>query len=108
MQQRNRKNYPMYIRRFCVFKHNELKHGVKEYMSLYDAMGFSEARTNAMQHNVFESSIKYITADGADGAYIRVVITPDIVEAKRTEKAVVTVYDKAGKAIRKCLLKIYL
>ena len=82
------------------FKHNELKHGVKEYMSLYDAMGFSEARTNAMQHNVFESSIKYITADGADGAYIRVVITPDIVEAKRTEKAVVTVYDKAGKAIR--------
>ena len=82
------------------FKHNELKHGVKEYMSLYDAMGFSEARTNAMQHNVFESSIKYITADGADGAYIRVVITPDMVEAKRTEKAVVTVYDKAGKAIR--------
>lgn len=25
--QRNRKNYPMYIRRFCSFKHNDIKHG---------------------------------------------------------------------------------
>ena len=52
-----------------------------------------------MQHSVFESSIKYIAADGADGGYIRVVITPDVIEGKRTEKAVVTVYDNEGKKV---------
>lgn len=81
------------------FKENELKHGIEEYVSLYDAIGFSKARANAMQHSVFESSIKYIAADGADGGYIRVVITPDVIEGKRTEKAVVTVYDNEGKKV---------
>ena len=81
------------------FKENELKQGISEYTSLYDAIGFSKARTRAMQMGVFESSIRFIAADGADGAYIRVVITPDIIEGKRTEKAVVTVFDRLGKQL---------
>ena len=81
------------------FKENELKQGISEYTSLYDAIGFSKARTRAMQMGVFESCIKFIAADGADGAYIRVVITPDIIEGKRTEKAIVTVFDKSGKQL---------
>ena len=81
------------------FKENELKQGISEYTSLYDAIGFSKARTRAMQMGVFESSIRFIAADGADGAYIRVVITPDIIEGKRTEKAIVTVFDKSGKQL---------
>ena len=52
-----------------------------------------------MQMGVFESCIKFIAADGADGAYVRVVITPDIIDGKRTEKAVVTVFDKSGKQL---------
>ncbi len=81
------------------FKENELKQGIMEYTSLYDAIGFSKARASAMQHSVFESSIKYIAADGADGAYVRVVITPDIIDGKRTEKAVLTVFEKSGKEL---------
>lgn len=81
------------------FKENELKQGITEYTSLYDAIGFSKARASAIQHSVFESSIRYIAADGADGAYVRVVITPDIIDGKRTEKAVVTIFDKSGKEI---------
>ena len=81
------------------FKENELKQGITEYTSLYDAIGFSKARASAIQHSVFESSIRYIAADGADGAYVRVVITPDIIDGKRAEKAVVTIFDKFGKEI---------
>ena len=81
------------------FKENELKQGISEYTSLYDAIGFSKARTRAMQMGVFESSIRFIAADGADEAYIRVVITPDIIEGKRTEKVIVTVFDKSGKQL---------
>lgn len=81
------------------FKENELKQGITEYTSLYDAIGFSKARASAIQHSVFESSIRYIAADGADGAYVRVIITPDIIDGKRTEKAVVTIFDKSGKEI---------
>ena len=81
------------------FKENELKQSVSEYMSLYDAIGFSKARSRAMQANVFESSIRYIAADGADGGYVRVVITPDVIDGKRTEKAVVTVFDETGKEV---------
>ena len=81
------------------FKENELKQSVSEYMSLYDAIGFSKARSRAMQANVFESSIRYIAADGADGGYVRVVITPDVIAGKRTEKAVVTVFDDSGKEV---------
>ena len=81
------------------FKENELKQGISEYTSLYDAIGFSKARMRAMQMGVFESCIKFIAADGADGAYIRVVITPDIIDGKRTEKAVVTVFDRSGKQL---------
>ena len=81
------------------FKENELKQSVSEYMSLYDAIGFSKARIRAMQANVFESSIRYIAADGADGGYVRVVITPDVIDGKRTEKAVVTVFDETGKEV---------
>lgn len=81
------------------FKENELKQSISEYMSLYDAIGFSKARSRAMQANVFESSIRYIAADGADGGYVRVVITPDFIDGKRTEKAVVTVFDETGKEV---------
>ena len=81
------------------FKENELKQSVSEYVSLYDAIGFSKARSRAMQANVFESSIRYIAADGADGGYVRVVITPDVIDGKRTEKAVVTVFDETGKEV---------
>ena len=81
------------------FKENELKQSVSEYMSLYDAIGFSKARSRAMQANVFESSIRYIAADGADGGYVRVVITPDVIDGKRTEKAVATVFDETGKEV---------
>ena len=81
------------------FKENELKQGIMEYTSLYDAIGFSKARASAVQHSVFESSIKYVAADGADEAYVRVLITPDIIDGKRSEKAVVTVFDKTGKEI---------
>ncbi|MBR5943344.1 MAG: hypothetical protein IKZ94_00160, partial [Lachnospiraceae bacterium] len=80
------------------FKENELKQSVSEY-TLYDAIGFSKARSRAMQANVFESSIRYIAADGADGGYVRVVITPDVIDGKRTEKAVVTVFDETGKEV---------
>lgn len=81
------------------FKENELKQSIAEYVSLYDAIGFSKARSRAMQANVFESSIRYIAADGADGGYVRVVITPDVIDGKRTEKAVVTVFDETGKEV---------
>lgn len=81
------------------FKENELKQGIMEYTSLYDAIGFSKARASAVQHSVFESSIKYVAADGADEAYVRVLITPDIIDGKRSEKAVVTVFDKTGREI---------
>ena len=80
------------------FKENELKQGISEYVSLYDAIGYSKARSQAIQYGVFETSIKYIAADGVDGAYLRVVITPDVVDGKRTEKAVVTVFDAKGNA----------
>ncbi len=81
------------------FKENELKQGIMEYTSLYDAIGLSKAREEATRKNVFESSIKYIAADGADEAYIRVVIMPDVINGKKTEKAVVTIFDKSGKEL---------
>ncbi len=81
------------------FKENELKQGIMEYVSLYDAIGLSKARNNAYRHGVYESSIKYVAADGADGGYLRVMITPDVIEGKRTERATVTIFDSAGNRV---------
>ena len=78
------------------FKANDLKEIVPEYISLYEAVGLSSVRQRAAKTGVFESSIKYIAADGADESYIRVVLTPEVIGGKRTEKAVVTVFDKDG------------
>ena len=79
------------------FQKNELRESTLDYVSLYDAIGYSAARSKALEHGIFESSIKYIAADGADGGYIRVVITPDIVEGKRSETASITVFDAEGR-----------
>ena len=70
-----------------------------EYVFLYDAIGLSKARNNAYRHGVYESSIKYVAADGADGGYLRGMITPDVIEGKRTERATVTIFDSAGKRV---------
>ena len=82
------------------FKEHELKHELKDYTSLFDAVGLSAARSKALQHGVFESSVKYIAADGADGGYIRVVITPDIIDGKRTQSAVISVFDSNSVPVR--------
>ncbi len=81
------------------FKRNELKESTLDYVSLYEAIGYSKARAKALEHSVFESNIKYIAADGADGGYLRVVITPDFVDGKKTETASVTVMDSEGKQL---------
>ena len=82
------------------FKENELKEKILDNISLYEAIGLTEARERARRAGVFESSIKYIAADGCDGAFIRVVITPDVIDGKRTEKAVLTVFDGKGRQVR--------
>lgn len=80
------------------FAQNELQHK-EEYVSLYDAIGFAKARTVAVQYGVFESSIRYIAADGVDGGYIRVLTTPDVVDGTQTVTATITVYDDRGAVI---------
>ena len=80
------------------FKENDLKE--TEYLSLYDAVGLSSAKERARSAGVFESSIKYIAADGADGGFLRVVLTPEMIDGKRTEKAEVTVFDEKGSEVR--------
>ena len=82
------------------FAQNELSQQEVEYLSLYEAIGYTKARTAAVHQGVFESSIKYIAADGVDEGYIRVVILPDIVGGTRTVTATVSVYDKKGELVK--------
>lgn len=82
------------------FAQNELSQQEAEYLSLYEAIGYTKARTAAVHQGVFESSIKYIAADGVDEGYIRVMILPDIVGGTRTVTATVSVYDGKGKLIK--------
>lgn len=82
------------------FAQNELSQQEVEYLSLYEAIGYTKARTAAVHQGVFESSIKYIAADGVDEGYIRVVILPDIVGGTRTVTASVSVYDKKGELVK--------
>ena len=82
------------------FAQNELSQQEVEYLSLYEAIGYTKARTAAVHQGVFESSIKYIAADGVDEGYIRVVILPDTVGGTRTVTATVSVYDKKGELVK--------
>lgn len=82
------------------FAQNELSQQEAEYQSLYEAIGYTKARTAAVHQGVFESSIKYIAADGVDEGYIRVMILPDIVGGTRTVTATVSVYDGKGELIK--------
>ena len=82
------------------FAQNELSQQEVEYLSLYEAIGYTKARTAAVHQGVFESSIKYIAADGVDEGYIRVMILPDIVGGTRTVTATVSVYDKKGELVK--------
>lgn len=82
------------------FAQNELSQQEVEYLSLYEAIGYTKARTAAVHQGVFESSIKYIAADGVDEGYIRVVILPDIVGGTLTVTATVSVYDKKGELVK--------
>lgn len=82
------------------FAQNELSQQEAEYLSLYEAIGYTKARTAAVHQGVFESSIKYIAADGVDEGYIRVMILPDIVGGTRTVTATVSVYDGKGELIK--------
>ena len=82
------------------FKEREMNESVSEYVSLYEAVGFGNARYRAESLGVFESSIRYIAAEGADGGIIRVVITPDEVDGKRTERAEITVFDAESSKIK--------
>lgn len=82
------------------FAQNELSQQEEEYLSLYEAIGYTKARTAAAHQGVFESNIKYIAADGVDEGYIRVVILPDIVGGTRTVTATVSVYDGKGELIK--------
>ncbi|MCR5338999.1 MAG: relaxase/mobilization nuclease domain-containing protein [Lachnospiraceae bacterium] len=82
------------------FKEREMDETISEYVSLYEAVGFGNARYRAESIGVFESSIRYIAAEGADGGFIRVVITPDEVEGKRTERAEITVFDEKSNKIK--------
>lgn len=82
------------------FAQNELSQQEVEYLSLYEAIGYTKARTAAVHQGVFESSIKYIAADGVDEGYIRVVILPDIVGGTRTVTATVSGYDKKGELVK--------
>ena len=80
------------------FRDGELKRS-SEYISLYDATGFSKARERARSAGVYESSVKYIAAEGADEAYIRVVTTPDIRDGKPSVSCTLSVFDANGKKI---------
>ena len=82
------------------FAQNELSQQEAEYLSLYEAIGYTKARTAAVHQGVFESSIKYIAADGVDEGYIRVMILPDIVGGTRTVTATGAVYDGKGELIK--------
>lgn len=82
------------------FAQNELSQQEAEYLSLYEAIGYAKAKTAAVHQGVFESSIKYIAADGVDEGYIRVMILPDIVGGTRTVTATVSVYDGKGELIK--------
>ena len=82
------------------FAQNELSQQEVEYLSLYEAIGYTKARTAAVHQGVFESSIKYIAADGVDEGYIRVVILLDIVGGTRTVTATVSVYDNKGELVK--------
>ncbi len=65
------------------------------YMGLFEAVGFSKARSYATLYSVFESSIKYIAADGT-GCFIRAVIIPEEAGGQKTERADITVFDEKG------------
>ncbi|MCR5339133.1 MAG: relaxase/mobilization nuclease domain-containing protein [Lachnospiraceae bacterium] len=85
------------IRRFLE---GELSESIGAYTSLFEAVGFSNAKSRAQLYGVFESSIRYIAADGCTGGYIRAVIMPDEKDGKRTERADITVFDENGKEAR--------
>ena len=80
------------IKRFLEGDHKE------SYEGLFEAVGFSKARSYAQQYSVFESSIKYIGSDGAKN-FIRVVIMPEMVDGKRSERADISVFDEKGNEI---------
>ncbi|MCR5339257.1 MAG: hypothetical protein K6E75_11955, partial [Lachnospiraceae bacterium] len=96
MQQKELSDIYRTIKRF---KEEELLHGIGMYTSLYDAVGLSKAKSNALFYNVFESSIRYIAADGADGGFIRAVIMPEEINGKKTERADITVFDADGNIV---------
>ena len=78
------------------FKGNELKSRLSEHVTLFDAIGFSKAAADARM-GVFSTGMKYIAADGADGGFVRSVITPDVVDGRMTVSCRVTVFDADGK-----------
>ena len=78
------------------FMEGELSQSIGAYTSLFEAVGFSKARSRAQLYGVFESGIRYIAADGADGGYLRVVIMPEEIAGKKTERADITVFDASG------------
>ena len=49
------------------FVEGDLNRSIGAYTSLFEAVGFSNARNRAQLYGVFESGIRYIAADGADG-----------------------------------------
>ncbi|MCR5337552.1 MAG: relaxase/mobilization nuclease domain-containing protein [Lachnospiraceae bacterium] len=81
------------------FKEEELMHSPALYTSLFDAVGLSKARNQAQLYNVFESSIRYIAADGADSGFIRAVILPEEIGGKKTQRADITVFDAGGNEV---------
>ncbi len=81
------------------FMEHDLSESIGAYTSLYEAVGFSEAKSKAELYSVFESSIRYIAADGADSGFIRAVIMPEEVAGRKTERADITVFDATGKEL---------
>ncbi|MCR5337024.1 MAG: relaxase/mobilization nuclease domain-containing protein, partial [Lachnospiraceae bacterium] len=82
------------------FMEGDLNRSIGAYTSLFEAVGFSNARNRAQLYGVFESSIRYIAADGADGGYIRAVIMPEEIAGRKTERADIMVFDAQGQEIR--------
>ena len=81
------------------FMEGDLNRSIGAYTSLFEAVGFSNARNRAQLYGVFESGIRYIAADGADGGYIRAVIMPEEIAGRKTERADITVFDAKGQEI---------
>ena len=76
-------------------------------LSFFKAVGHSEAKREAREYGIFESSMKYITAKDVEDVIVRVITTPDVIDGKNTITTTVAVLSNDEKVMKEISSKDY-